>query len=80
MSYHQKSTIPTVLSVMTKGLSGVAATASADVRAFGEVKSLRITLRVAGMEMKLRRTLVMCQSGKDFCRWTARKAHLSGEG
>lgn len=55
-------------------------TASADVMAFGELKgsgiTLRVPVRVAEVEMKPRRTLVMQPSAGGVCLWTAAKAHL----
>ncbi len=62
----------------------VAATAPADAMAFGEVKgswiTLRVPVRVAEVEMKPRRTLVLQPSAGGVCLWTAAKAHLYGEG
>lgn len=62
----------------------VAATTPADVMAFGEVKGsgiiLRVPVRVAEVEMKPRRTLVMQPSAGGVCLWTAAKAHHYGEG
>lgn len=56
----------------------MAATAPADVMAFGKVKcsgiTLRVHVRVAEVEMKPYRTLV------DICLWTRAKAHLYGGG
>lgn len=62
----------------------MAATAAADVMAFGEVNGSGITLRAPGRvavaEMKHRRTLVMWPSVGGVCHRTAAKAHLYGEG
>ena len=59
-------------------------TASAAVMAFGEVKgsgiTLRVPVRVAEVEMKPCRTLVMWPSAGGVFLWTAAKAHFYGEG
>lgn len=62
----------------------MAATAPADVMAFGKVKcsgiTLKVHVRVAEVEMKPYRTLVMQLSAGDICLWTRAKAHLYGGG
>lgn len=62
----------------------VVPTAPAEVMVFGAVKGsgiiLRVPVRVAEVEMKPRRTLVLRPSAGGVCLWSTAKAHLYGEG
>lgn len=73
----------TVITMMRRRLK-LRVAATADVMAFGEVKGpgiiLRVPVRVAEVEMKPHRTLVMQPSAGGVCLRTAAKAHLCGEG
>ena len=84
-SHFQISIVLMVLTMVRQRLrlKVVAGAAPADVKAFVRVKGSGITLmvayRVAEVEMKTCRTLVI-QPSADICVWTATKAHLCGEG